>query len=100
MTTKRNQPGTRSRQSAGLRKAQIRSAAASPIYRRSIVALIRGWVRGGRVADPDQVAAALNRLGSRNEAARRAGMETPSSRSCWTRRQICSPSLNVPSGAI
>ncbi len=63
MTIKRNQPGTRSRQSAGLRKAQIRSAAASPIYRRSIVALIRGWVRGGRVADPNQVAAALNRRG-------------------------------------
>jgi excisionase family DNA binding protein len=54
---------TRSSQGAGLRKAPRRSAASSPTYRRSIVALIRGWVRGGRVANPNQVAAALNRRG-------------------------------------
>ncbi len=61
MTIKRHQP--RSRHGAGLHKAQPRSAAPSPAYRYAIVALIRGWVRGGRVYNPNQVAAALNRRG-------------------------------------
>lgn len=63
MTTTGNQPRTRSRPGAGRRKAQRRSAAPSPTYRHAIVALIRGWVRGSRVANPNQVAAALNRRG-------------------------------------
>src|SRR6516164_2847160 len=61
MSRQKNQSCTRSNQGANIRKAQARYAAQCRRFRRSIVALIRIWVRTGIVANLNQVAVELNR---------------------------------------
>jgi len=61
MSYPRYQGDARSKLGAGLRKAQARYTAQCRRFRRSIVALIRSWVRGGIVANLNQVAVELNR---------------------------------------
>jgi excisionase family DNA binding protein len=61
MSDERSQSRTRSTPGAGLRKARARYTAQCRTFRRSIVALIRSWVRDRIVANPNQVAAELNR---------------------------------------
>jgi excisionase family DNA binding protein len=61
MSDERRQSRTRSTPGAGLRKARARYTAQCRTFRRSIVALIRSWVRARIVANPNQVAAELNR---------------------------------------
>ena len=61
MSGERSQSRIRSTSGTGLRKARARYTAQCRTFRRSIVALIRSWVRGGIVANPNQVAAELNR---------------------------------------
>ena len=61
MSKQKNQGCTRSNPGAAIRKAQARYAAQCRRFRRSIVALIRGWVRSGIVANLNQVAVELNR---------------------------------------
>jgi hypothetical protein len=91
MSDERSQNRTRSTPGAGLPKARARYTAQCRTFRRSIVALIRSWVRDRIVANPNQVAAELNRRAV--EGQKRAGSAIPSSRCCGRRRQICSPSL-------
>ena len=61
MSDERSQSRTGSTPGAGLRKARARYTAQCRTFRRSIVALIRSWVRGGIVANLNQVAVELNR---------------------------------------
>ena len=61
MSDERSQSRTRSTPGAGLQKARARYTAQCRTFRRSIVALIRSWVRDRIVANPNQVAAELNR---------------------------------------
>jgi excisionase family DNA binding protein len=61
MCNPRDQGGARSKPGAAVRKAQARYTAQWKGYRRSIVALIRSWVRKGIVANLNQVAVELDR---------------------------------------
>jgi hypothetical protein len=61
MNKQKNQGSTGSNPGAALRKAQARYAAQCRRFRRSIVALVRSWIRSGVVASLNQVAVELNR---------------------------------------
>lgn len=61
MSNQRTQGCTRSIRGAAIRKAQARDAAQCRRFRRSIVTLIRSWVRSGIIANLNQVAVELNR---------------------------------------
>jgi hypothetical protein len=61
MKKQKNQGSTGSNPGAAIGKAQAPYAAQCRRFRRSIVALIRSWVRSGIVANLNQVAVELNR---------------------------------------
>jgi hypothetical protein len=61
MSKQKDQGCTRSNPGANIRKAQARYAAQRRKFRRSIVPLIRSWVRNSIIANLNQVAVELNR---------------------------------------
>jgi hypothetical protein len=99
MSDERSQGRTRSDPGAGPRKACARYTAQCRALRRSIVVLIRSWVRDGVVASPNQVAAELNRRAVPQPRGKNGCQRIPSSR-CFGRHKVRSPSSIILDGAI